>query len=396
MITPPRTFFDQSSSSDIGHSRVSNAQSGNSVFEDKSPGHLYWLDLIRFIAAFAVLSCHFRGAFFVDYTSLPESQQNPIVFAFYSITRLGFEAVLIFFVLSGFLVGGKTIIRLRHKAFNARKYIVDRFVRIMLPLISSLLFYLPIVLYYGLPFDLKDWIGSLLSVQGILTGCAFETLWSLSYEVWFYILIGSIAVVLTSANAAPGNKYIDRVGIIGLILCMCVFCKLNVVYLFSWFLGAFAYLSISRKSNLVLVSSGIASLVFIVVLQISSGSKLFSFETGNTMFYRNVIIILSSFVLSVFIKNIVLYKPMCKFTVGLNLLGTKLAAFSYTLYLTHVPTMRLLQSWGVPKSERIDIASIAWYLVELFFAMFVAYMLYLLFEKHTPEVKRWMCKLLIH
>ena len=30
--------------------------------------HYYWLDLVRFTAAFLVLICHFRGAFFVEYT----------------------------------------------------------------------------------------------------------------------------------------------------------------------------------------------------------------------------------------------------------------------------------------------------------------------------------------
>lgn len=72
----------------------------------KQKTYYYWLDLVRFIAAFLVLICHFRGAFFQEYTLLLGQQQNIVTFIFYSITRLGAEAVLIFFVLSGFLVGG--------------------------------------------------------------------------------------------------------------------------------------------------------------------------------------------------------------------------------------------------------------------------------------------------
>ena len=49
--------------------------------------HYYWLDLVRFTAAFLVLICHFRGAFFVEYTLLPAEQKNPLIFAFYSLTR---------------------------------------------------------------------------------------------------------------------------------------------------------------------------------------------------------------------------------------------------------------------------------------------------------------------
>jgi len=113
----------------------------NKILQHEPDGHLYWLDLIRFLAAFAVMACHFRGAFFVEYTLLPVSQQNPVVFVFYAITRLGFEAVLIFFVLSGLLVGGRTIQRLSSGNFKIRAYVIDRAVRIMLPLISSLLFF---------------------------------------------------------------------------------------------------------------------------------------------------------------------------------------------------------------------------------------------------------------
>ena len=42
--------------------------------------HYYWLDLVRFTAAFLVLICHFRGAFFVEYTLLPAEQKNPLIF----------------------------------------------------------------------------------------------------------------------------------------------------------------------------------------------------------------------------------------------------------------------------------------------------------------------------
>lgn len=166
----------------------------NSI-KQQSNKHLYWLDLIRFLAAFAVMACHFRGAFFEEYSNLPADQHNPLIFSFFFITRLGFEAVLIFFVLSGFLVGGKAIKRLAEGTFNAKDYAIDRFARIMLPLVASYLLYLPICLYYDIPIKISDWLGSLFSLQGVLTGSAFETLWSLSYEVWFYIIILALGMI---------------------------------------------------------------------------------------------------------------------------------------------------------------------------------------------------------
>ena len=61
----------------------------NRILPKEPDGHFYWLDLVRFLAAFAVMAGHFRGAFFVEYSLLPEAQQNIFVFIFYSVTRLG-------------------------------------------------------------------------------------------------------------------------------------------------------------------------------------------------------------------------------------------------------------------------------------------------------------------
>ena len=69
--------------------------------------HYPWLDLIRFIAAFAVMAGHYRGAFLPEYSDIPPEQRNISIFLFYTITHFPAEAVLLFFVLSGFLVGGK-------------------------------------------------------------------------------------------------------------------------------------------------------------------------------------------------------------------------------------------------------------------------------------------------
>lgn len=167
--------------------------------------HFYWLDLLRFLAAFAVVMCHFRGAFFVDYSSLPSEQQTPVCFIFYVLTRLGHEAVLIFFVLSGFLVGGRSIEKMRQGVFDGRNYVIDRFVRIMLPLSSALLLYIPVMLYTGAGIKWRSWLGCWVSLQGILTGPCIEPLWSLSYEVWFYILILGAYLAICSKRMGGGR-----------------------------------------------------------------------------------------------------------------------------------------------------------------------------------------------
>lgn len=362
----------------------------NSQITTEKNGHYYWLDLIRFLAAFAVLACHFRGAFFEEYSLLPTEQQNSIVFSFYFITRLGFEAVLIFFVLSGFLVGGKAIMRIKTNTFHAEDYVIDRFARIMLPLVSSLLFYLPICLYFDIPTSVMDWIGSLLSLQGILTSSVFATLWSLSYEVWFYILMFSIAVILTQKNKAKFG-----VGVVILVLSMLVFVKLKASYLYVWLLSAclFALYKPNVKSlRSVCAISLIVSALIIILLQVSSNSRFLSIKIGSAEIIRDILIVVFGLSFSIFTKTIIEITPQKTFMKTLNSYGTKLAAFSYTLYLTHVPVLKLLRELGAPKCASVDISSVSLYVLWMAIAIAVAYGLYYIFERNTPAFKRFLKK----
>lgn len=362
----------------------------NSQIATEKSSHYYWLDLIRFFAAFAVLVCHFRGAFFEEYSLLPSEQQTTVIFSFYFVTRLGFEAVLIFFVLSGFLVGGKTIVRMKADSFSAVDYAIDRFARIMLPLVSSLLFYLPICLYFDIPVSVMDWIGSLLSLQGILTSSVFATLWSLSYEVWFYILMFSIAIIFTKRD-----KLKFGLGVVILAIAMLVFVKLKVSYLYVWLLSACIFAlynpNVKLRKKVCVISLGI-SILLIILLQVSSNSRFLSIQIGNVELFRDILIVIFGLSFSVFTKNIIEITPRKTYMLALNSCGTKLAAFSYTLYLTHVPVLKLLRELGAPKSTSIDLVSVSLYILWLTIAMAVAYCLYYMFERNTPAFKRFIKK----
>ena len=79
----------------------------------KNPiGHFFWLDLIRFLAALVVVIGHVKAATFVEFFDLIESDKSLIIAAAFGFARLGHEAVLLFFVMSGFLVGGRAIERM--------------------------------------------------------------------------------------------------------------------------------------------------------------------------------------------------------------------------------------------------------------------------------------------
>ena len=85
-----------------------------------------WLDTMRFIAAFLVLFSHSRNDFFVPFDQLPPEQRGLFAYVFYFLGRLGHEAVIVFFVLSGFLVGGRGLERIKNDSFQIGSYCIDR------------------------------------------------------------------------------------------------------------------------------------------------------------------------------------------------------------------------------------------------------------------------------
>jgi peptidoglycan/LPS O-acetylase OafA/YrhL len=62
------------------------------------------LDLLRGLAAILVLAHHWRNYFFVNFHEL--GLHRVLLAVPYILTAAGHEAVVIFFVLSGFLIGG--------------------------------------------------------------------------------------------------------------------------------------------------------------------------------------------------------------------------------------------------------------------------------------------------
>lgn len=346
----------------------------------------YWLDVIRFLSAFLVLVAHFRGAFFVEYGMLPEADKGIGSFLFFSITRLGHEAVLVFFVLSGFLVGGKTIDRIRNNTFDIRSYSIDRGVRIMLPLFSATLLVIMDNMIRGISNDWSIIIGNLLSLQGVIVPPSVEPLWSLSYEVWFYIFIGCIGVIFMTSDKKTKN--LSPIIILLILGCM-VFTKLNPIYLIVWLVGAFAYIiPLPRKNTWKMLLWLSLVLCSCVLLQIKSESR--SLEALPWKYYlpnKQCCELLFTFAFVGFMRQIVQFVPKTRVSALLNRWGTTLAAFSYTLYLTHMQVRNLLLYIGFPKSQSFNVQTISLLFVELIIALSFAYGIYWCFEKRTKIVK---------
>jgi peptidoglycan/LPS O-acetylase OafA/YrhL len=194
------------------------------------------LDLVRGLAAVAVMLVHVRNRSFVELGALPPSEQSWPVGVFFAATRLGQEAVLLFFVLSGFLVGGQIIRRAKSSTFSLRDYGIDRCSRILLPLIPACLLTALIgrsVLGHGI--DLPVLVANMVGLNGVLapTLDANLPLWSLSYEIWFYIAGGACAVVMRRPLGA----------IVTLAACSVVFTIHAASMLLCWTFGALMVLA---------------------------------------------------------------------------------------------------------------------------------------------------------
>src|SRR5438445_2297288 len=95
------------------------------------------LDMIRTAAAWAVMWGHLRTLFFVDF----QHAQRPgwLLGVLYFFTGFGHEAVMVFFVLSGFLISATVIKSHLSGTWSWREYAINRSTRLYVVLIPGLL-----------------------------------------------------------------------------------------------------------------------------------------------------------------------------------------------------------------------------------------------------------------
>ena len=349
-----------------------------------SKKYFYWIDWLRFLSALMVLLSHVRGGTFVEYGALTSNQKTPIIALFYAVTRLGGEAVIVFFVLSGFLVGGKSLERIATRSFKPSNYTIDRCSRILVPLIPALLLTALVEFKIHQNFNLLHFVGNLFSLQGILVPSLSgnSPLWSLPYEVWCYGLMGVVGLV------ASRRKFsLLLTGCFALVLIF--FSQLNTAYLLCWFIGTFAYILKPHKSLKLLLIGTVISLYGIFSIQLNVASVSIS-HSYLQLFTPSVDIsrLLLAIGIALTIQQLILLQPKKHTIARLEQLGGKLAAFSYTLYLTHMPVKAAIEFYfKLERAGSINLDSISIFIVKILICLALALFLYWLFEKRTTLVR---------
>jgi peptidoglycan/LPS O-acetylase OafA/YrhL len=345
------------------------------------------LDILRACAAILVMLKHARTHLFVAFGALPPQQHTIVTGAFYLFTRLGQEAVLVFFVLSGFLVGGQVIRRIRDGRFNVREYAIDRMARILLPLAPAALFAAIVgTVWHGAPVDLVQVAGNILGLNGVLVATLpFNTpLWSLAYEIWFYVIAGVVATIC----ARKGGRF----SLFIFFAAVLVFCRLDAYLILIWLLGALiSTLEVPKWRGALAALGLIVLIVGSVILQMSSSITL----TGEGLVSNAVAAGVFAVGLTMTLPWLIspsLNQALARWT-GVARVFSFLAGMSYTLYLFHYPLFNIVNHYVRPGP--LSPYSICVYLGTVALCVGNAVVMYWLFERNTNAVRRWAKRLKI-
>ena len=178
---------------------------------------IHALNVVRGIAALLVVLSHSRSYLFEAFGAEPSGWQEVYLVP----TSFANEAVAVFFVLSGYLVGGQVVRQMRAGRFSWREYLAKRLSRMWVVLFPALVLTLIAdSISRGLFGSKVDLIRSFGDLDPAAAACnavflqwtrcrAYGTndaLWSLSYEFWYYIFFaGATVAVFSVAKKAWGQ-----------------------------------------------------------------------------------------------------------------------------------------------------------------------------------------------
>lgn len=187
------------------------------------------LELLRGLAALAVCLGHVRALMLPPMRSAAYAGWER---GLYFLTAQGEAAVWIFFVLSGYLVGGSVLRQTAGGAWSWSGYLLRRGTRLWVVLIPALMLTWlcdltraggPVVTAgamnfpHPLPADAWTFLGNLFFLQDLVTPPFGSNLalWSLAYEAWLYLLC---PLLLLAVGARAWREKMVLAGSAGVIL----------------------------------------------------------------------------------------------------------------------------------------------------------------------------------
>lgn len=362
---------------------------------------LAYLDLARGVAALLVLGGHLR--FFVFDQINRGGQAGPGWYAFYELTALGHPAVMLFFVISGYLISGGVLERIQAGSWSWRNYALRRLSRLWLVLVPAValtflwdllgmqlgssyydggldsVYEAGITPSHAASYAATTVIANLLFLQTIVAPTIGSNgpLWSLANEFWYYVLFPLIAVAASSRFPR-----IHRIGCAGLALILCGLLPRDLVlYGLIWLMGVGARVLAPRLAGHVNAARAMACAALLALGAVLASTQLHMFEGKASDFVIGA-------ACAVLLVGAVNLQPKW---VALRSVSRTLASFSYTLYATHFPLVVFL-GWTVLHGERLahGLPAVVIYLGGMAVLLGYAYALSLVTERQTSRLQAWL------
>lgn len=305
------------------------------------------LDLLRGLAALFVCASHLRAFLFVDFQQV--SSPGILDRLFYLGTGLGHQAVVVFFVLSGYLVGGSILTAYQLSRWSWGNYALRRMTRLWVVLLPALV--LTVIIdswgrhwqpagYEGamhslfdsgpssaVPADLRatTFLGNALFLQTITVNC-FGTngpLWSLANEFWYYVLFPLICGVVIGRGLLA--RIVSSLLVVGLVWWLpSSLVWSGLIWLFgvgAFWLGRFESVRRVCRNPVWFIGTGVLALS---TLAATKSNSVFGTDWSVGIAF------------AVWTVGLVSWEHPVDW---LKKLGSGLSEMSYTLYLIHFPLL---------------------------------------------------------
>lgn len=301
---------------------------------------LYKLEALRGLAAIYVVFHH----------ALPHKYYVS-GFNLYNFFRFGQEAVILFFMLSGFVIS-YSFAQSSDKSF--RQYFLKRFLRIYIPLACVFLLSFAIISHAAgnlINPELPSLLGNIFMLQDwakVKPHTFFDPylqnnpLWSLSYEWWFYMLFFPIAVFIKS------SKLQDTVVFSTCLLATVVYVFYPVfpvrvaMYFAIWWTGVVLANQYMQHGNVSIKALKLPLLSLTLIVAVLFADTIISLYSGQRLLFgMHPVLELRhfSFALVTLVVAIRWHRAGWPLFDSFIKPFAVLAPISYTVYILHVPIM---------------------------------------------------------
>jgi hypothetical protein len=357
------------------------------------------ISLLRGAAGVEVTAAHLRAELFPSLRTLAHPSLWYQALAFF--TGFAHQAVVVFVLISGWLVGGGLLSRIG-QADSIKSYAIDRVVRLWTVLVPGFLLMLLLGLGIGVlrpgtfdlalanPYSLPSFLGNLVGLQTIVVERFGDSyvLTTLAGGTWYFILFPLLLVSARSGGfARPASA--------AAILLIAALLPAEIGAYFSlWLLGAACSrlrLDCGKSVRATLLAVfGCVSVYF--RLTGSNDNLVVDALLQDIVFSLPLLLLLSSLQFGVDPASVPLRR--------INSLSTFFASFAFSLYVLHVPMIGVLRhaAMALFGTDRLSPAvplDYAIYFGMLCCILVCAYLFYLMFESHTRRIQTMLKALLL-